>query len=125
MAETVKQDGSAGAWAKIEEEKRRDKFIRRVAYTAWTVTFALAAIFTVTTGMSVAQFAKAAYTQQLPWMTVLSAAIPLLVTLGFVSVLVATLSTVGIFLRLRTASLSEIQLRLAALEEMLAEKAKA
>jgi hypothetical protein len=36
------------------------------------------------------------------------------------SLLVAGLSTVGIFLRLRTARLAEIQLRLAALEEMLA-----
>ena len=35
------------------------------------------------------------------------------------STLIATLSTVGIFLRLRTASLQEIQLRLAALEAML------
>jgi hypothetical protein len=33
---------------------------------------------------------------------------------------VATLSTIGIFLRMRTATLSEIQLRLAALESMLA-----
>jgi hypothetical protein len=34
-------------------------------------------------------------------------------------VLIATLSTIGIFLRLRTSSLAEIQLRLAALEAML------
>ena len=38
------------------------------------------------------------------------------------SVLIATLATVAVFLRLRTASLSEIQLRLAALEEMLADE---
>ncbi len=47
------------------------------------------------------------------------AAMPLVAVVGVVSLLVATLTTVGIFLRLRTASLSEIQLRLAALEEML------
>jgi len=39
-------------------------------------------------------------------------------------VLIATLSTIGIFLRLRTASLIEIQLRLAALEEILTRKAQ-
>jgi len=33
--------------------------------------------------------------------------------------LIAALSTVGVFLRQRTASLAEIQLRLAALEDML------
>jgi hypothetical protein len=35
------------------------------------------------------------------------------------SVLIATLSTVAVFLRLRTSSLAETQLRLAALEDML------
>jgi hypothetical protein len=40
-------------------------------------------------------------------------------------VLVATLSTIGIFLRLRTASLTEIQLRLAALEDVLGAQADA
>ena len=39
-----------------------------------------------------------------------------------ISLLIGTLSTVGIFLRLRTASLGEVQLRLAALEEMLLSK---
>jgi len=47
-------------------------------------------------------------------------AMPLLIVLGFLSVLIATLSTVGVFLHLRTASLTEIQLRLAALEDLLA-----
>jgi hypothetical protein len=45
---------------------------------------------------------------------------PLFDVLWKLSLLVAGLSTVGIFLRLRTASLSEIQLRLAALEELVA-----
>ena len=38
---------------------------------------------------------------------------------------IATLSTIAIFLRLRTSSLAEIQLRLAALEEMLADERRA
>jgi hypothetical protein len=45
--------------------------------------------------------------------------IPLLTVVGMLSALVATLSTIAIFLRLRTSSLSEIQLRLAALEDIL------
>ena len=47
------------------------------------------------------------------------AAIPFVTTIGMLSVLIATLSTVAVFLRLRTSSLAEIQLRLAALEDML------
>ena len=38
------------------------------------------------------------------------------------SVLVATVSTIGVFIRMRTSSLHEIQLRLAALEDMLASR---
>ena len=43
-----------------------------------------------------------------------------MIVVGCFSVLVATLATIAIFLRLRTASLTEIQVRLAALEEMIA-----
>ena len=46
-------------------------------------------------------------------------ALPLITVLGVLSFLVAVLSTVGVFLRFRTASLAEIQTRLAAMEEML------
>jgi len=52
-------------------------------------------------------------------MTVAGMAMPLIGVLWTLSLLVSALTTVGVFLRLRTASLSEIQLRLAALEEML------
>ena len=50
---------------------------------------------------------------------VTEAILPIVIVLMILSTLIATLSTVGIFLRLRTASLQEIQLRLAALEAML------
>lgn len=44
---------------------------------------------------------------------------PLIAVVGVLSLLIATPSTVGVFLRLSTASLAGIQLRLAALEDML------
>jgi hypothetical protein len=44
------------------------------------------------------------------------------ISLGMLSVLIATVTTIGMFVRMRTASLHEIQLRLAALEELLAAK---
>ena len=46
------------------------------------------------------------------------AAMPFMVVLSVLSVLIATLTTIGIFIRSRAATL-EIQLRLAALEEMI------
>ncbi len=43
--------------------------------------------------------------------------LPLVAVVGSISLLIAILATVGVFLRFCTASLSEIQLRMAALEE--------
>ena len=111
---------SGKAWEAIENERRRDRLIRRVSVTAWSITFFFVAILAILVCMQVAQLARGALVGALPWVTVFGAAMPLVIVLGLLSVLVATLSTIGIFLRLRTASLTEIQLRLAALEDMLA-----
>ena len=118
----TKQNASASGkvWEAIENERRRDRLIRRVSITAWAITFFFVAVLAVLVCMEVAQLAKGAMAGALPWFTVFGAAMPLVIVLGLLSVLVATLSTIGIFLRLRTASLTEIQLRLAALEDMLA-----
>jgi uncharacterized membrane protein len=113
---------TSDAWALIENEKRRDRFIRRVAITAWSVTFAIVLILAVMVGVQVAQIFKAFGGGFVPFMTVVASAMPLISVLLILSALIATLSTVGIFLRLRTASLAEIQLRLAALEEILASR---
>ena len=111
---------SGKVWEAIENERRRDRLIRRVSVTAWAITFFFVAVLAVLVCMQVAELAKGALAGALPWVTVLGAAMPLVIVLALLSVLVATLSTIGIFLRLRTASLTEIQLRLAALEDMLA-----
>ena len=110
------------AWALVDNEKRRDRFIRRVSIAAWVTTFIIVLIVAVMTGISLVEMTKAQMLGAVPWMTVMASAMPLIDVLWKLSLLVAALSTVGIFLRLRTASLMEIQLRLAALEEMLASK---
>jgi cytochrome bd-type quinol oxidase subunit 2 len=107
------------AWAQIERDKQIDKRLRRVSVLAWTVTIVLTLVFTVLTGLQLSQFLRPVMDGQLPAGILAGAAFPLLIVLGLLSTLIATLATVGIFLRLRTASLQEIQLRLAALEEML------
>jgi energy-coupling factor transporter transmembrane protein EcfT len=112
--------GSEAAWALIEAEKRRDRFIRRLCIAAWTVTFILVLIFAVVVGSQLLQMMRAAAVGAVPTSAVWGSAMPLLGVLWTLSLLVAALSTVGVFLRFRTASLSEIQLRLATLEEMLA-----
>jgi fumarate reductase subunit C len=117
--------GAERIWAAIENEKRRDRFIRRVATAAWSVTFALLLILGVFAGLSVGQMVRAAMAGQLPWMSAFGIALPFVVVCGVVSLLIATLSTVGVFLRMRTTTLNEVQARLAALERMLASRGDA
>jgi uncharacterized BrkB/YihY/UPF0761 family membrane protein len=107
------------AWSIIEKEKQRDQIIRRISFVAWTITAIVLLIFTVLIGIEVFQTLNRFEVGVGDINTVISTVMPLIAVVGFVSLLVATLSTVGVFLRLRTASLSEIQLRLSTLEEIL------
>jgi hypothetical protein len=110
---------SAKVWERIDAEKRRDRMIKRVSISAWTVTMVLVLALLGLELASALQMARAAMVGAVPWMTVLGSAFPGLIILGVLSVLIATLSTVAMFFRLRTATLDEIQLRLASLEEMI------
>jgi len=106
----------------LENERRRDRFIRRVNIIAWSVTFTLVVVIAIIVGVQVAHFMRGAAAGEVPWMVVAGSTMPLVDVLWKLSLLVAALSTVAIFMRLRTASLAEIQLRLAALEEMVASR---
>jgi membrane-bound acyltransferase YfiQ involved in biofilm formation len=119
---TPSSTASEKAWTLIEQEKRRDRLLRVVSVTAWAITFVIVLLFAIMIGLQVAEMWKSFHDGMLPRWAVVSSAMPLVIVLGFLSVLIATLTTIGIFLRLRTASLTEIQLRLAALEDMLAKR---
>ena len=114
--------GSHQAWTAIEREKQRDRFIRRVCFAAWSVTFGLLLLLGVVAGLSAAQMLRAVAAGVLPWMSVLGVVTPFIIVIGIVTLLIATLSTVGMFVRMRTVTLQEVQARLAALEEMLASR---
>jgi len=123
MTPTV-SSASEQAWAMIDQEKRRERFLRRVSIAAWTMTVLVVAFLAV---ISIWQMIELMNSPLFgggifPASAFFGALYPLLMVLGALSVLVATLSTIGIFLRLRTTSLIEIQLRLAALEELLTRK---
>jgi hypothetical protein len=106
-------------WEAIEGEKRRDRTLRRIQVSAWSVTFAFVLLLAVMVGFQVVQLAKGALVGALPWISVVGAAMPFMIVLALLSVLIATLTTIGIFIRSRAATINEIQLRLAALEEMI------
>jgi hypothetical protein len=106
-------------WNAIEREKRRDTVVRRTSVAAWGVTFVALLVFAAIMVQHVLMVEKRIAIGAAGTLDVYDSMLPLVAVVGVLAVLIATLSTVGVFLRLRTASLAEIQLRLANLEEML------
>jgi hypothetical protein len=117
---TTPASHSADAWTLIDRERRGDRLIKRLCVAAWTATFALALVVAIAVGASVVQMLRIAALGGTTLMGVVGAAMPLIGMLWTLSLLAAALTTVGVFMRQRAASLAEIQLRLAALEDMLA-----
>lgn len=107
------------AWSAIDKEKRRDRLIRRMSVVAWSTTFVVVLVFAAITVQRIVLARKQVASGFALPQAVSDAALPLVAVVGVLSLLIATLCTVGIFLRLRTASLSELQLRLASLEDMI------
>lgn len=122
--------GSAGSqpgsgWDAIERERRLDRWVRRICGIAWGLTFVLTGCYAALVSQQVFEALRRQQVGAATGESVLAAAMPLVIALGVLALLVATLSTVGMFLRFRTAALGEIQLRLAALEAMLTAEGKA
>lgn len=111
-----------GVWQMIEADKRRDRRLRRISIVAWSLTLLVFLVFAGMIGQDIAYTMRRVEVGVEPSGAVFEAVMPLVGVVGGLSLLIAVLSTVGVFLRLRTASLHEIQLRLATLEEMLAER---
>ena len=111
---------SERVWAVVEREKRRDRLVRRVSVAAWSVAGGAVLIFGAVKTWEVWHLIRLVGEEVAPWEIVIDRVMPLVWVIVVLGLLIAILSTVGIFLRLRTASLSEIQLRLASLEEMIA-----
>lgn len=110
-------------WQLMEAEKRRDRILQRIGLTAWTLTLG-ALLFTALGIAANVWWAIQAYQDgQVGVSIIFREAMPLVWAVGGVSLLVAVLATVGMFLRLRAASLDEIRVRLSALEGMIDGKA--
>jgi hypothetical protein len=111
-------------WDLIDAEKRRDRLIRRVSVAAWSVTMAVLLVFAGIIGRQVADTMRRVDVGVAPSGAVWDVLLPFVAVVGAVSLVIAVLATVGVFLRLRTASLNEIQVRLAALEQLITERAE-
>jgi hypothetical protein len=103
----------------LERERRLDRLVRRICIASWSVTFILLLGYAVIVAIQVQHTMRLLDVGMASSLAVIGMVMPLVIVLGIMALLVATLSTVGMFLRFRTAALAEIQLRLAALEGML------
>lgn len=119
------QDQKERIWDLMEAEKRRDRLLQRISTGAWIVTFLALLFMAVEVGVRVYWGIRAAMRGAIGAPEVLHQAMPLIWVIGGISLLVAVFSTAGVFLRLRVASLGEIRLRLAAVEELLKEQVDA
>jgi hypothetical protein len=123
MNRDARPDRTQELWSWIEGERVLDRRVRRVSKVAWIVTLVALLLYGVKVLVNVVMMLSNASGKGYPPSELLAIALdqalPLITVLGLLSFLVAVLSTIGVFLRFRTASLAEIQTRLAAMEEML------
>ena len=112
-----------GVWAAVERDRRQDRILRRVGLAAWSVTFIAVLVYASMIVIQILEFRRLVAVGMAAERSVFLAAMPLVGVIGVLGVLIATLATIGMFLRMRTASLQEIQQRLAALEAVLVERA--
>jgi hypothetical protein len=113
---------SGRVWEQIEKEKGRDRLIMRLCIAAWVGAGIVVLAASILIGLQAKEIFGGFIGGALPFSTVAGTLLPLIGMLWNLCLLVAALATVGVFLRFRSASLAEIQLRLAALEEMLASR---
>ncbi len=109
----------AQVWAMIDKEKKRDRKIKLISTIAWSITLAVLLIYLVFTSIDLAHALKVYHKGAVPFKFVLESIVPFLLITGGLGLIVAVLSTIGMFLRMRTTSLLEIQQRLANLEAMI------
>jgi hypothetical protein len=116
------QPAKEDIWAIMESERKRDRLVRRLSVSAWAVTLGVMLIFAVIIGAEVVRTLDLVGQGVATNSDVVDKLIPLLGVVGVTSLLLALVSTAAVFLRFRTASLGDIQLRLASLEAALSDE---
>lgn len=105
-------------WEQIEKEKKRDQFIRRISRISWGVTLGALVIVLITFGVELSDYIGYYKKGVVASVDVWNVVFKMVKLVGIFGFIIAIISTVGVFLRLRTTSLMEIQQRLANLEQM-------
>ena len=109
-------------WEMIDREKKKDIFVNRVSKISWGVTLVALIAALVFFGIELSSTMGLYKRGVVAYADVLNIIFTMVKLVGIFGFIIAIISTVGVFLRLRTTSLLEIQQRLANLEQMVVAK---
>lgn len=105
---------------RIASEQRSDRTVRRLAAAGWVATGLVVLTLVAYVALNVRWILQQpAIPGQSLLPVYLSGLLPVVLAIGAFCALAATLATIGVLLRMRSASMHDIQLRLASLEELL------
>ena len=126
MSTPAKSNSTEELWGWVEGERRLDARVRRTSKIAWSVTLVAVVFYGVIILARMAALVSQLGTQPdvssaMVLQVMLDSLLPLVSVVGMLALLVAVLSTIAVLLRFRTASLAEINTRLTAMEQMLAQ----
>ncbi|KYG78730.1 hypothetical protein [Roseivirga echinicomitans] len=109
-------------WEMIDREKKKDVFVKRISKIGWTGTVVMLLFFLTITLIDLSRMVGLYGQGVVSRQSVINTVVPFAIVLGGLCLIIAILSTIGVFLRMRTTSLLEIQQRLANLEQMVVAK---
>ncbi|WP_323757767.1 hypothetical protein [Roseivirga sp.] len=109
-------------WKMIDREKKKDVFVKRISKMGWTGTVVMLLFFLTITLIDLSRMVGLYGEGMVSRQSVINTVVPFAIVLGGLCLIIAILSTIGVFLRMRTTSLLEIQQRLANLEQMVVAK---
>ncbi len=112
------QKPNEAIWELIDREKKKDAFVKRVSRVAWIGTVVMLLVFLSFTLIDLSRMVRLYNRGAVAFESVIETIVPFAVILGSLFLIIAILATIGMFLRMRTTSLLEIQQRLASLEEV-------
>ncbi|MDR8391169.1 hypothetical protein NC796_08475 [Aliifodinibius sp. S!AR15-10] len=121
---TEEQTTRNDLWTKIEQEKSMDTWIRRICFGAWTTTFLIYLCYAVliiiqVSGISEDALGRGTFGLFAPEIIELISITIAFSSIGSIAFGVAVISTIALFLRMRSSSLRDIRMRLETLEEMI------
>lgn len=118
----INEKSKDAIWEMIDREKKKDVLIKRVSKIGWVGTVVMLLFFLTITLIDLSIMMERYDNGRVSRESVIDTVVPFAIVLGGLCLIIAILSTVGVFLRMRTTSLLEIQQRLTNLEQMVVNK---